>query len=1403
MNISKTLFALMGATLLSASALAETETPSLVDYDVNGDGTVAEGEQAYELKSADDLYWFANYVNQLGDNLKANAILANDIVVNTLEFKDGEIVTDGKNYSEWTPIGYFDSEKRKHYYYAGTFDGMGHTISGLYINEDNSDYIGLFSETGNNSTIKNVGVVDSYFKVASKSFYCVGSIAGSSNGKIINCYSNSTIVAPKYNNTAGGICGENRYGSENQNSYFVGSIICNDNSEGDEYEGVGGICGRDYGGQFVKCYYLDGCCQYTNGCGSAMTIIQFNSGEVTYNFGGDWGQDLSTPNTFPVLYGKKVYKYGSSYTNEKITDFDENGFHEISDGVYAYQEPEVIDGVFQIANAGNLYWFAEYVNAGHTTINAVLTNDIVVNENVLNDDGTLNIGMTFMEWTPIGYSYYDWDAFKNISMAYQGNFDGQGHIVSGLYLNNSNQDYVSLFGYNEGTIQNVGVVDSYFYGKYNVGGVCGCTDGGKIKNCFSSATVIGKSNVGGVCGNTQGNIENCYNIGSVSGIDNGYGNVYVGGVVGYDLASGSLVKNCYTTGIIKENGIKINKVLGDAPYGDPVNCYYLADTEDGKGGMTAEQFASGEVAYKLGDAFFQTIGKDALPVLDSKHDKVYKTSPCTIAYSNKENTVREHVFDENGFCRCGGYQTAEKNDDGYYKIANVGNLYWFAEYVNQGGDKLKANAILMDDIEVNKLEFKDGEIVTDGKDYRVWSPIGYYDDQHWDRYYYQGTFDGNGHTISGLYFNNSNKSNVGLFGYNEGTIKDVGIVDSYFYGKDYVGGVCGDNINGTIKNCYNMSMVSGNNYIGGVCGENIGTLENCYNMSMVSGNYYIGGVCGANCGTLENCHNIGAVSGNDYIGGVCGKNFYADDYDQTIITCYNMGKVSGNDYIGGVCGQNEGLRIINSYNTGAVSGRNYIGGISGDNYANSCGNEDVYITNCYNIGEVTGTEHVGSLAGDNNGLIDNCYYLLGDDDNAIQKTAEQFANGKVAKLLRDGEKGEVWGQDCSKENSLPDLSGKLFYKIEFVDTDLKSVKFDNSLGYTITEQPSKTGTTFSGWYNNPEFKGDVITSISANTVTENIKLYPKFIANKHNIVYYLDNAEYKKIESVDYGTKLTLIDNPTKEGYTFSNWLGLPETMPDNDVEVKGSFTINKYKVTFNIEGVTSSIDVTYNEKAIYSGTTPSKPEDDKNTYEFSGWKSNIDGITIDSPIKSAVTFTAQFKSTAKPDGGNSGNNKYKVTFNIEGVTSSIDVTYNEKAIYSGTTPSKPEDDKNTYEFSGWKSNIDGITIDSPIKSAVTFTAQFKSIAKPDGGNSGNGNNGGNGTPVSNVNEQTVKVWGYNQTIFIETGTEIFDSQIKVYDLNGRLIKSESLTSSHAEITINKKSVVIVVINKISYKVAL
>ena len=192
------------------------------------------------------------------------------------------------------------------------------------------------------------------------------------------------------------------------------------------------------------------------------------------------------------------------------------------------KEPDKIGEVYQIGTKEELYGFAQLVNNGETSASAVLTADITVNSSLLSSlkfDENKNVtnGNSFESWTPIG----------NDSNTYIGTFDGQGHTVSGLYFNDTNTNFVSLFGYlGSGVeIKNVGVIDSYFNGHYYVGGVCGYNTGNAtITGCYNTGTVSGSGdNVGGVCGrNDNGTITDCYNTGTVSGTN------YVCGVCGWN-----------------------------------------------------------------------------------------------------------------------------------------------------------------------------------------------------------------------------------------------------------------------------------------------------------------------------------------------------------------------------------------------------------------------------------------------------------------------------------------------------------------------------------------------------------------------------------------------------------------------------------------------------------------------------------------------------------------------------------------------------------------------------------------------------------------------------------------------------------------------------------------------------
>ena len=335
----------------------------------------------------------------------------------------------------------------------------------------------------------------------------------------------------------------------------------------------------------------------------------------------------------------------------------------------------------------------------------------------------------------------------------------------------------------------------------------------------------------------------------------------------------------------------------------------------------------------------------------------------------------------------------------YYQIYTADHLYWFAVQVN--GGKTSINGKLMANIVVNRNVLKaDGTLNGDGSNLRVWTPIGNSSKK------YSGTFDGNGKTISGLYFNAS-VSYVGLFGYlgDRGTIKNVGIIDSYLKGYNDVGGVVGCFYSNlwyvapSISNCYNSGTVIGNDYVGGIVGSGDGDEVDVF---------------------VNDCYNTGSVSGHAYVGGVIGYSDCPDDLCGTIVrNCYNTGSVSGSGYyVGGVVGHNGSGSVIICYNTGSVSGSGYyVGGVVGYNdsgYVSDC----YYLTGCAKDGagkvqNGLGNAAKGSATADASG-------------KTTGKSAAQFASGEVAYLLQGSQTEQIWGQLIGTDPS-PVLGGEKVY----------------------------------------------------------------------------------------------------------------------------------------------------------------------------------------------------------------------------------------------------------------------------------------------------------------------------------------------------------------------------------------
>ena len=402
---------------------------------------------------------------------------------------------------------------------------------------------------------------------------------------------------------------------------------------------------------------------------------------------------------------------------------------------------------------------------------------------------------------------------------------------------------------------------------------------------------------------------------------------------------------------------------------------------------------------------------------DKEHIKNVACKDCPIGYVTKE--TESHSIGENGFCACNEvYQPAELTTDKYdidgddskdavYEISNAGQLYWFAGLVNGTlsgvTQNTSANAVLTADIVVNENVLKPDGTLNEGS-FKEWTPIATSASP------YTGIFEGQNHTISGLYFKQET-SFVGLFSVNSGKIANVGILDSYFYGQPYkgwqVGGVCGSNTaKGAITNFYNTGIVRGSETVGGVCGSNYGTITNCSNKGNVGeDDDSVGGVSGSNYGTITNCNNAGIVSGKSYVGGVCGKNSNGG----TVTNCNNTGEVRGtSQYIGGLSGDNDSSSITNCNNTGEVKATGkFVGGLSGGNYNNGT------ITNCY----YDSTVYTGTAIGDD----------MGTTEKVEGKTTEQYKTGEVAYLLQLDQSDEVWGQTIGTDK-YPTLGGAKVYK---------------------------------------------------------------------------------------------------------------------------------------------------------------------------------------------------------------------------------------------------------------------------------------------------------------------------------------------------------------------------------------
>ncbi|MBQ4630923.1 MAG: InlB B-repeat-containing protein [Clostridia bacterium] len=586
--------------------------------------------------------------------------------------------------------------------------------------------------------------------------------------------------------------------------------------------------------------------------------------------------------------------------------------------------------------------------------------------------------------------------------------------MSDLSAGNSTLSSIGcIVGYADGgKINECCAENSYIFlkqGSFNAGLIAGSVNCG-IVNCsveseadelFGTAATAGNINMGGIVGESYSIIEMCsvdaayfsntvkssnYNVGGIVGhgagiiklcsvsFDNGLtkniGNISylssigvsgesgtVGGIVGCSDANsqifdckydGQSISATSSLGTVSVGGLAGNVISGDkiiVPSGQTLSRLYLPKMR----GYTATWYTDSKFTHKYDFSQPVTDNISLYAKWESGHDELL---------SIWDNTSSQPYYDE-----------STKT----YLITKPSELAWISDVTNgvitSGSVYPEKSSFegycikLSNDIYLNDTDdWKNWNIKSPSN---LWRIIGANEENA-----FAGTFDGQGYSIIGMYINNENSSALGLFGYSNGTIKNLSIRESYGYG-DTIGMFVGCN-NGLVANCYNYGNLIAITGAGGIIAINYGRVELSFNYGDIisdgGGEIVSSGAGGIayiseyiddeNDGTIYNCANYGNIKSNSKsAGGIVNTN-----RGSLVCYCANEGSVNAQYIAGGITAFNDG-EIYGSFNTGRVSGVTHndeyhyegSGGIAGVNA--NC------IVNSYNTGEIIGCYRAGGISG--------------------------------------------------------------------------------------------------------------------------------------------------------------------------------------------------------------------------------------------------------------------------------------------------------------------------------------------------------------------------------------------------------------------------------------------------------
>lgn len=991
-----------------------------------------------------------------------------------------EWLADNNPTQGWQPIGNSTSK------FKGHFLGMGHKISGFFINRSSTDYVGFFGYT-DGAEVSNLTIEGDMAK--GKSY--LGGLAGyASSTTSTGCHVELDVNGT--NDYVGGILG-----------YMLGGSCSSCTFEGNVsgVTSIGGFAGHANSATITDCSVsasVTATGDYSSmgiGYGNGLTITCLNGdGQISGKdyVGGVIGYNITnqTSITSSDINGKvsgSGYVAGFvGYTGAKLSISTSNFVGEVN------------------ATGDNVGGLVGFSSTGLNIFDSYAIADVVGHYYT----GGL-IGKTLYNAPTSYYNYSNTNYNVGNTTAWPGYT-----IVKREYYKTDNNGSTYYYNYN-----------NYEY-RYTIVSTSSLSDPGEVFNNYFNGTVSGSSYVGGIIASSNWHmIKYNYCYGSITGTDN------VGGLIGYlsgiqKLSSymiSTLQSNVAVVETVNATQSNVGRIYGSV--GDYMTIGANGTANENKGLATAKVTLNG-LQQELPDNLQHgtNVGNATLKLRATYQGIGWDFSKWQIleteSYPYKQGQCAPPVIGDlvsgatvvSGKSANGGTVYLTIGDQQYSAETNA-NVWSITVPPLQAGDLVKAYAIseelehsyytkqtvrfkgkgtkaepyeiytasdlsninsysyykLMNDIDLT--EWIQSNTPTKG-----WVPVGLSGGGSMRQ------LDGDGHKVTGLWSNTTTDFYGLIANTQEATVCNLSVFTAngkMLKGGNNTGAVVGKAVNTVFSNVTVNGSVQGNDYVGGIagyCANN--TYENCRMTGSVTGHDYVGGISSGygDGSTMQDVVVDGTVTGNDYVGGLAAKSTGAITASHADVT------VTGNNYVGGLVGQSASA-ISECYSTGTVSATNnkacFAGGITGVNNGS--------ITDCYssadvNSGVVDGSvvnnelqQYAGGIAGYSYGSITRCFAsgdlfavkfgagIVGYNDGENATTNNCFAiNDRIAVSNETGIALRVIG-GIKNNAPTPEANNYALKTMVVSVNNVTQVIYDDLLhGISRTLNVLKQGATYSG-----------------------------------------------------------------------------------------------------------------------------------------------------------------------------------------------------------------------------------------------------------------------------------------------------------------------------------------------------